>query len=140
MWERGRVCRQDMAEPGGTSCAARKHLMRQAINVNCLNVQKLEHRAYVARTPTRGKGGARGEPCARDSCKRRATRDGVGLVNEISWCANPAWVNYANVQAVPRSSPPPPFPPPPRHACVPACILTSPERALALSMCATWRK
>lgn len=51
-----------------------------------------------------GRGGARGEPCARDSCKRRATRDGVGLVNEISWCANPAWVNYANVQAVPRSS------------------------------------
>lgn len=54
MWgERGV---QDMAEPGGTSCAARKHLMRQAINVNCLNVQKLEHRAYVARTPTREKG------------------------------------------------------------------------------------
>lgn len=103
---------QDMAEPGGTSCAARKHLMRQAINVNCLNVQKLEHRAYVARTPTRGKGneeGGAGEPCARDSYKGRATRDGVGtvsvgLVNEISWCANPAWVNYANVQAVPRSS------------------------------------
>lgn len=46
-----------MAEPGGTSCAARKHLMRQAINVNCLNVQKLEHRAYVARTPTRKGGG-----------------------------------------------------------------------------------
>lgn len=55
---------QDMAEPGGTSCAARKHLMRQAINVNCLNVQKLEHRAYVARTPTRGtRGRSRGALC-----------------------------------------------------------------------------
>lgn len=58
------MCRQDMAEPGGTSCAARKHLMRQAINVNCLNVQKLEHRAYVARTPTRkGRGSSRGALC-----------------------------------------------------------------------------
>lgn len=38
-------------------CAARKHLMRQAINVNCLNVLKLEHGAYVARTLTRGSAG-----------------------------------------------------------------------------------
>lgn len=78
---------------GGTSCAARKHLMRQAINVNCLNGQKLEH--TLARTWPwirswwwrEREGGIKGQGSSWGTC----------IVNEISWCANPAWVNYANV-------------------------------------------
>jgi len=85
-------CQLQYTANGGTSCAARKHLMRQAINVNCLNGQKLEH--TLARTWTwircNGGGfeGVRGLPGAVVS---------TCIVNEISWCANPAWVNYANV-------------------------------------------